>query len=162
MSDYNMVKKQKTEPNHSSLGLIDRVIRTIRDMAYNMRIRLITPEIMKQLVYLYNNSPHSTLSKYAGQLVSPEDVDNDPELEDFIIRKIKQENYSIMNNPGFNLSKGAKVDVYNVDSSMAKRRTIKQEGKFKINDRRGAMFEVINDETGEKQIVPRYKLSLRF
>ena len=67
-----------------------------------------------------------------------------------------------MNNPGFNLSKGAKVDVYNVDSSMAKRRTIKQEGKFKINDRKGAMFEVINDETGEKQIVPRYKLSLRF
>ena len=45
---------------------------------------------------------------------------------------------------------------------MAKRRTIKQEGKFKINDRKGAMFEVINDETGEKQIVPRYKLSLRF
>ena len=162
MNDYNMVKKQKTEPNHSSLGLIDRVIRTIRDMAYNMKIRLITPEIMKQIVYLYNNSPHSTLSKYAGQLVTPEDVDNDPELEDFIIRKIKQENYSIMNNPGFNLSKGAKVDVYNVDSSMAKRRTIKQEGKFKINDRRGAMFEVINDETGEKQIVPRYKLSLRF
>ena len=121
MNDYNMVKKQKTEPNHSSLGLIDRVIRTIRDMAYNMRIRLITPEIMKQIVYLYNNSPHSTLSKYAGQLVTPENVDNDPELEDFIIRKIKQENYSIMNNLGFNLSKGAKVDVYNVDSSMAKR-----------------------------------------
>ena len=45
---------------------------------------------------------------------------------------------------------------------MAKRRTINQIGKFKVNDRRGAMFEVINDETGEKQIVPRYKLSLRF
>ena len=162
MNDYNMVKKQKTEPNHSSLGLIDRVIRTIRDMAYNLRIRLITPDIMQKIVYLYNNSPHSTLSKYAGQLVSPEEVDNEPELEDFITRKIKQENYIIMNSPGFNLSKGSNVDVYNVDSSMAKRRTINQIGKFKVNDRRGAMFEVINDETGEKQIVPRYKLSLRF
>ncbi|MDY4849037.1 MAG: hypothetical protein SO176_02090, partial [Bacilli bacterium] len=162
MNGYNMVKKQKTEPNHSSLGLIDRVIRTIRDMAYNMKIRLITPDIMQKIVYLYNNSPHSTLSKYAGQSVSPEEVDNDPELEDFITRKIKQENYIIMNSPGFNLSKGSNVDVYNVDSSMAKRRTINQIGKFKVNDRRGAMFEVINDETGEKQILPRYKLSLRF
>ena len=162
MNGYNMVKKQKTEPNHSSLGLIDRVIRTIRDMAYNMKIRLITPNIMQKIVYLYNNSPHSSLSKYAGQSVSPEEVDNDPELEDFITRKIKQENYIIMNSPGFNLSKGSNVDVYNVDSSMAKRRTIKQTGKFKVNDRRGVMFEVINDETGEKQILPRYKLSLRF
>ena len=67
-----------------------------------------------------------------------------------------------MNSPGFNLSKGSNVVVYNVDSTMAKRRTINQIGKFKVNDRRGAMFEVINDETGEKQIVPRYKLSLRF
>ena len=162
MNDYNMVKKQKTEPNHSSLAIIDRVIRTLREMAYNMQIRLITPDIMKQLVYLYNNSPHSTLSKYAGQLVSPNDVDNDPELEDFITRRIKQENYTIMNSPGFDLSKGANVDIYNVDSSMAKRRTLKQTGKYKVTGRKGVMFEVTDDKTGEKQIVPRYKLAPRF
>ena len=162
MNDYNMVKKQKTEPNHSSLAIIDRVIRTLREMAYNMQIRLITPDIMHQLVYLYNNSPHSTLSKYAGQLVSPNDVDNDPELEDFITRRIKQENYTIMNSPGFDLSKGSNVDIYNVDSSMAKRRTLKQTGKYKVTGRKGVLFEVTDDKTGEKQIVPRYKLAPRF
>ena len=162
MNGYNMVKKQKTEPNHSSLAIIDRVIRTIRDMAYNMEISLITPDIMNQLVYLYNNSPHSTLSKYAGQSVSPEEVDNDPELEDFIARRIKQENYTIMNSSGFNLLKGANVEVYNVDSSMAKRRTIKQKGEFKVSGRKGVMFEIINDKTGEKQIVPRYKIAPSF
>ena len=43
-----------------------------------------------------------------------------------------------------------------------KRRTVKQEGKFKVTGRKGVMFEVINDKTGEKQIVPRYKLTPRF
>ena len=162
MNEYNIIKKQKTEPNHSSLAIIDRVIRTLREMAYNMQIRLITPDVMHQLVYLYNNSPHTTLSKYAGQFVTPEEVDNDPELEDFIARRIKQENYTIMNSSGFNLSKGANVEVYNVDSSMAKRRTVKQEGEFKVTGRKGVMFEVTDDKTGEKQIVPRYKLTPRF
>ena len=38
--------KSKTNPLHSSLGVIDRVIRTIRDMAFNMKISIITPNIM--------------------------------------------------------------------------------------------------------------------
>ena len=31
-------KKPKTEPYHTSLSIIDRAIRTIRDMAYNMEV----------------------------------------------------------------------------------------------------------------------------
>ena len=67
-----------------------------------------------------------------------------------------------MNNPGFDLSKGSNVDIYNVDSSMAKRRTLKQTGKYKVTGRKGVLFEVTDDKTGEKQIVPRYKLAPRF
>ena len=45
---------------------------------------------------------------------------------------------------------------------MAKRRTIKQTGKYKVTGRKGVLFEVTDDKTGEKQIVPRYKLAPRF
>ncbi|KAK8881859.1 hypothetical protein M9Y10_044495 [Tritrichomonas musculus] len=59
-------QRVKTDPMHSSLGLIDRVIRTIRDMAYNMNVGTITPSIMNEIVNQYNNAPHKTLSLYAG------------------------------------------------------------------------------------------------
>ena len=49
---------------HTALALIDRVIRTIRDMNYKeMRgeKRVITPDVMNRLVWIYNNKPHKTL-----------------------------------------------------------------------------------------------------
>ena len=79
MQDLNMVKKLKDEPYHSSLGIIDRVIRTIRDIAFNLNVREIDPSVMEYIVNLYNNHTHTTLSKYAGIKVSPNDVNNNPE-----------------------------------------------------------------------------------
>ena len=38
---------KRNDPQHGSLSIIDRFIRTIRDMAYNMKIKYITPEIME-------------------------------------------------------------------------------------------------------------------
>lgn len=49
-------KNNKTEPLHNSLGIIDRVIRTLRDMAYTAKIPKITPDVMDDLVYQYNNA----------------------------------------------------------------------------------------------------------
>ena len=102
-------KAVKTDPLHGSLGIIDRVIRTIRDMAYNMKIGVITPKIMDDIVNQYNHAPHKGLSKWAGFAVSPQMVNDDPELEDYIVRKICQENYNVMNQPGFSLNQGAHV-----------------------------------------------------
>ena len=50
---------------------------------------------MIYIVDLYNNAPHDTLSKFACQLVSPNEVDSKPELEEFIVRRIQQENFNI-------------------------------------------------------------------
>ena len=63
-----MRRRQKKDPMHSSLGIIDRVIRTLRDMAYNIKADVITPEIMEELVSQYNNAPHKTLLKLAGYI----------------------------------------------------------------------------------------------
>ena len=63
-------KAVKTDPLHGSLGIIDRVIRTIRDMAYNMKIGVITQLDMDDIVKQYNHAPHKGLSKWAGFVVS--------------------------------------------------------------------------------------------
>jgi hypothetical protein len=41
--------KVKSEPLHTSLSIIDRAIRTIRDIAFNLRIGVITPNEMKRI-----------------------------------------------------------------------------------------------------------------
>lgn len=47
MKEQNRIK---TDPMHSSLGIIDRVIRTVKDMAYYMNVGIITPSIMNEIV----------------------------------------------------------------------------------------------------------------
>ena len=50
MKDLNMVKSFKHETYHSSLSILDRVVRTIRDLAYNLMYPIITPNRMQHLV----------------------------------------------------------------------------------------------------------------
>ena len=165
MFDNHMVKSirnkngYKTEPKHSSLGLNDRVIRTIRDLAFNMKVGVITPKVMKAIVWQYNNAPHATLSKFAGQPVSPNDVDNNKDLEEFIVKRMQQNNVNIIQSSGFNIKPGLKIKVYNEKNAMTKRRSNIEPGNFKVWKRRGPLFEVIDENTGEKEIKSRYQIS---
>ena len=158
---FEQLAGNKTTPTHSSLGIIDRVIRTLRDMAYNMKISLITPNIMDELVYQYNNAPHKTLSKLAGFSVSPQQVQDDPELEGFITRRICQENYNIKSSPGFMLENNTNVKVYNQSDNMMKRRTKIQPGEFVVKGFNNGLFDVEGVVNGVNKIqkLPRYKIA---
>jgi len=158
MKDLNMVKSIKSEPTHSTLGIIDRVIRTIRDIAYNLGFGIITPKRMEYIVDLYNNAPHDTLTKYAGQPVSPNDVDNDEKLERFIVRRIQQENFNIISQYGFDIEPGEEVIVYNERNQMAKRRNEIEPEIMKVKERKGALY-VLNDgrEISRTKIHPKNK-----
>ena len=65
---------------------VDRVIRTIRDLAGLKMVRLLNPEIVDHLIEIYNNTPHSAyLHKF-----TPADVQGNPEIEGAYIRYQKQ------------------------------------------------------------------------
>ena len=151
----------KTEPLHSALGIIDRVIRTIRDIAFNMKIdpNNITPNIMKEIVNQYNNVPHIGLSSYAGFDVTPAMVQNDRQLEDYIVRKICQCNYEVVNTPGYKLRVGTNVKVYNEKDSMSKRREVIQPGEYVVESIKNGLCIVRNVKNNRIQAVPRYKLA---
>lgn len=147
----------KSEPLHTSLGIIDRVIRTLRDMAYNGERGVITPEDMKDLVSIYNRAPHTTLSRFAGEEVTPEMVQNDPELEKFIMRRICQENYNVRKQDGYELEVGDEVKVYNDTDKFQKRRSIIQPGNHYVAYYENGLYNIVDDE-GNDQFMPRAKI----
>ena len=125
-----------------------------------MRIGVITPNIMNDIVKQYNHAPHKGLSKWAGFAVTPKMVNDDPDLEEYIVRRICQANYNVMNTPGFKLNEGVHVKVYKEKDSMNKRRSIIQPGDFVINGFRNGLYEVNGIVNGKNmiQMIPRYKL----
>lgn len=149
---------EKTEPLHSSLGIVDRVIRTLRDMAYNAEIDVIQPQEMKRLVELYNNSPHATLSYYAGEQVSPLMAQRDPVLEKFIMRRICQENFNVKAQDGYEIPIGEIVKVYNDFDKFDKRRSMIQPGNYYVSDYRRGLYEITNYDTNETQELPRARI----
>ena len=109
----------KTRLNHSSTALIDRLIRTLRMMNYNMGLdKSIPPSVMKWLINEYNSSPHGTLSKHLKMSVSPNEVDANPEFERKICSSIARENWLIRSNPAYEPDKY--VRVYNVETAFDK------------------------------------------
>lgn len=149
-------EKQTTSPLHSSLGIVDRIIRTLRDMAFEVQ-REISPEILKELVVQYNNAPHLTLSKYAGMNVSPSQMQNNSDLYTFICRRISQANYNVSAQKGYNLKENQEVIVYNNKDTLKKRRSITQPGRFFVKGFQNGKY-LIQDLKGNTQILPRYRL----
>lgn len=137
----------KTSPNHNSLSLIDRAIRTLRDMAFNINIPL-NPSLLPTLVRIYNDTPHSTLSKIMNFPVTPNMVSNDPELEREIIKRIKQMNYNILHQAGYLINEGVECRVLeNYDQLTKKRRKVKPT-TYKVISYDGGKYTLRN-ELGE-------------
>ena len=145
--------KKTTEPLHSSLALIDRFIRTIRDMIFTAGYKL-TPLAIKEMVRQYNNAPHSTLSKWIGFDVSPLMVQKDKNKEEYIVMKINKANVLTKLSRGFDIPVGSKVKVFNEKDSMTKRRRICRLGV--VVGKEGVLYRV-KTKYGE-EVVPRFKL----
>ena len=86
-------------------------------------------------------------------------VQNDPKLEEYIVRKIVQANHNVMNKKGFQLKEGTEVKVYNEKDSLTKRRTVIQPGKFIIEGFNRGLFKVKNINDNSIQLVPRFKIN---
>jgi hypothetical protein len=141
--------------NHTSLSLIDRLVRTIRDMMYNMNEEIMTPQLMNQILFQYNNAPHKTLSKYLKFSVTPNEMNNITESD--MARKIKQENYNILRQPGFKFKENDFVLAYDPQDPLKKRRSQVKQKKLQIIGFENGLY-VVRDEDGNVNHVSRYLL----
>jgi hypothetical protein len=155
---YQNSKLKNSEPNHTSLSIIDRAIRTIRDLAYNMSIGVITPIVMNHLVELYNNAPHRGLSQIMEFEVSPSMVQNDIELEREICRRTQALNYSIRYSDGFEVPVGTNVYIYNSKDAMSKRRSLLKPFIGTVVGFNGVLYDVQRSDNNEVQKCSRSML----
>jgi hypothetical protein len=137
------------------------VVRTVRDLAYNIADLgdSVDPLIMKEFVKQYNDAPHSTLTDYGpGFAISPNMVQLDPNLEEYINRRISQDNMNVRKTQGFELPIGSIVLCFNDISPMDKRRSSTRPEGFVVLGYHRGVYRVRGMQSGVVLSLPRWKL----
>lgn len=145
------------EGSHTSLSLIDRLCRTIRDISYNMGIKILNQDSINKVLNVYNNMYHSSLSKMLGKKITPNEVNNSPELEQQIINYCIDYNKQLkVLHPEIELEVGQICKVYQPFDKFKKRRRLLKKDYYKIVNKTGNIYTVQNVRNNKKIDVPRY------
>lgn len=145
------------EGSHTSLSLIDRLCRTIRDISYNMGIKIINQDSINKVLNVYNNMYHSSLSKILGKKTTPNEVNEHPELEQQIINYCIDYNKQLkVLHPEIELQVGQICKVYQPFDKFKKRRRLLKKDYYKIVNKTGNIYTVQNVRNNKKIDVPRY------
>ena len=145
------------EGSHTSLSLIDRLCRTIRDISYNMGIKILTQKDIDKVLNVYNNMYHSSLSKMLGKKITPNEVNDHPELEQQIINYCIDYNKQLkVLHPEIELQVGQICKVYQPFDKFKKRRRLLKKDYYKIVNKTGNIYTVQNTRNNKKIDVPRY------
>jgi hypothetical protein len=94
---------------------------------------------MKYLIDEYNNSPHSTLSKIIGSPITPNIVNEMPQLEDFIVEQLMKENIKIKLRDDYNIV-GKWCRCINESSKFDKIKNKLLPGIWKVVDTEDGLF----------------------
>ena len=101
-----------SKEGHVRLGILDRLVRTIRQMCYNAELsELVIPTEMIKIVLTYNNTQHSVFYKYAKIKATPLEVHNNPDLEKRFIQGLISQNEKTAQQDTFYLDTGTPVIV---------------------------------------------------
>ena len=145
------------EGSHTSLSLIDRLCRTIRDISYNMGIKILTQNDINKVLNVYNNMYHSSLSKMLAKKITPNEVNDSPELEQQIINYCIDYNKQLkVLHPEIELQVGQICKVYQPFDKFKKRRRLLKKDYYKIVNKTGNIYTVQNVRNNKKIDVPRY------
>ena len=128
LNQKNIKFKPLIPGSHTSTGLMDRLCKTIRDIAFNMGADTIDNELMNKIIKIYNSAPHKTLTKIlfnsAPNLknkfkygISPNDVENNEALETLFVETCLKYNALIKSQDDYFLKPGDKVRIYNKNLS---------------------------------------------
>ena len=153
------------DQRHSGLSIIDRFVRTLRDMLYNVRPAPVTERVCQELVRIYNTTPHNTLTNTMGFLVTPDDVRTTPELELELIRRWSGQNYTkATRDPDFALYPGQIVWVkYEPYRAITKKRNSVEDDPYRVIRRIGkARYRLQNIHTNQTKEAVRSQIVANF
>ena len=141
MKTNNIIYRTTEDNNHNVLGIINRFMRTIRDLVGENRY--IEEDEMRNLIDAYNNSPHGSLDYKA-----PNDITE--KFEKKYIEKKSQ------NNP-YDFKPNDKVRIVQAKEPLAKNRNRVSKNAYVVDSKAGNQFIVKSkDESIDK--LPGYRL----
>ena len=136
---YNMDALEKTHAfPHTLLAPIDRMTRTLRDMLFNCKrmnpaFRL-TEDSLQQVLRIYNNTPHSTLTKILGFPCTPNQVLTYEVLQDELIRRLMTKNF-ITSSPAIAaVNIGDEVYLHQPHAFNLKRRNTVEDDQYVVQE----------------------------
>ena len=139
---------------HSTLAIIDRFTRTLRDMIFTAKISL-NPQTLAELMTLYNNTPHLTLTKVMGFKVTPTEMLTYGVVQQEYIRRVSAGNASKFDELSTAFKVGDLVYIYQPPSPFIKRRNSVMDDVYRVLDVRGGRYLLENTRTLEKIQRPR-------
>ena len=152
-----------TDQNHSALGIIDRFIRTLRDMniptakgirqSHDIKYKSISINRMNKLLDIYNSTYHSRIK------CSPQQMFDNPDLErDYIFDQLDKRDKQ-QNIKDLHLTEGSFVRYIIPRANGRKKRYQYSHECYKIANVNGNMYTLIARD-GTVMRLPRFKLSL--
>ena len=136
-----------TEQLHSSLGIINRFCRTIRDMIFKSKSLT-----LEEAIEIYNNSYHRMIG------MKPKDMQNDSELEEMYISKSIFENKAKIKKLHENIKVGSKVRFINEYENKLKKIRYKLSPYYYIVDSIDNFKAAIMAKDGSIKSVPLYRI----
>ena len=162
MKENNILLQTVPERNHSSLSLIDRFIRTLRDMnrvvdgeidkqSIDEEFKSFSIEKMDELIDIYNNTYHSAIK------CTPKEMFDNEELEKEYIFNCMDKHEKQKRIEDFELKENEFVRyVIDKDPLKKKRYNVSNES-YKIAGKEGKHY-ILEAADGTTMIKPRYKL----
>ena len=154
---------------HTSLSLIDRLCRTIRDIAFNLNYEgIYNQEQMNKVLNYYNQSRHETLTqtlfkaypelKEIFKFISPWIMEhNELDLETKFVKECIKYNYYIKLKPDYKINNDEEVKIYNDVSKLDKRRTNLSKDNYKVINKNGNIYKLQNADD-EIIFKPRFQI----
>ena len=157
---------------HTSTSVIDRVINTIRNIAFNLGIDIDSQDKMDLILNYYNNAPHKTLSKVILQAeprlkllfkygITPNEVYYMPELEQIFVKECMKHNINVIKNKENIIGELCRLyNKYEGQDKFKKKRSKLTTDIYRVDSKNGYLYKCIDVNNGNVRYAPRYEIKL--
>lgn len=135
---------------HIRLSILDRSVRTIRDMLYRLDISNVGPDDLYRAVVIYNNTIHRTLG------YTPLQVHCNQVLERRVLQRLKTDNWITTHRTDYQIGEGEEVAVRQKYKPFEKHRSTVKKGKYTVSNRnKDGSYEVRDSESKRSKVYRR-------
>ena len=147
---------------HTHTAILDRSVRTLRDMLFNLKIKEVSPNDLKNVIHIYNTTRHDTLTKILGFPATPLMLHKNQSLQLLFVRRLRSANWLKIREHGYVIKDGSNVYVRANYKPFEKKRADVRQDTYEVRRHWGPTYLLKNKTTGDITFAPRRDLTLSF